>query len=54
MNNKMIVVDGVDGSGKGVQTRRLHQALVEAGHQENLYDPRRMITSGPGFKRIKQ
>jgi dTMP kinase len=33
MNNKMIVVDGVDGSGKGVQTRRLHQALVEAGYQ---------------------
>ena len=23
---------------------------VEAGRQENLYDPRRMITSGPGFK----
>ena len=32
MNNKMIVVDGVDGSGKGVQTRRLHQALIDAGH----------------------
>ena len=27
--------------------------VVEAGHQENLYDPRRMITSGPGFKRIE-
>ena len=36
MNNKMIVVDGVDGSGKGVQTRRLHQALVQAGHQAIL------------------
>ena len=36
MNNKMIVVDGVDGSGKGIQTRRLHQALVEAGHQAIL------------------
>jgi heterodisulfide reductase subunit B len=22
---------------------------VKAGRQENLYDPRRMITSGPGF-----
>lgn len=33
MKNKMIVVDGVDGSGKGVQTRRLHQALIQAGHQ---------------------
>ncbi len=36
MNNKMIVVDGVDGSGKGVQTRRLHQALIRAGHQAIL------------------
>ena len=27
----MIVIDGVDGSGKGVQTRRLLQAFVEAG-----------------------
>ena len=25
---------------------------VEAGRQENLYDPRLMITSGPGFKKI--
>ncbi|MEM7425920.1 MAG: heterodisulfide reductase-related iron-sulfur binding cluster [Pseudomonadota bacterium] len=24
--------------------------VVEEGRQENLYDPRRMITSGPGFK----
>jgi len=28
----MIVIDGVDGSGKGVQTRRLLQALIDAGH----------------------
>lgn len=27
----MIVIDGVDGSGKGVQTRRLYQALLEQG-----------------------
>lgn len=27
----MIVLDGVDGSGKGVQTRRLLQAFIEAG-----------------------
>ncbi len=27
----MIVIDGVDGSGKGVQTRRLHQAMLQAG-----------------------
>ena len=25
---------------------------VEAGNQENLYDPRLMITAGPGFKKI--
>ncbi len=31
MNNKMIVIDGVDGSGKGVQTRRLYQAILQAG-----------------------
>jgi dTMP kinase len=36
MKNKMIVIDGVDGSGKGVQTRRLHQAIVRAGHQAIL------------------
>jgi len=36
MNNKMIVIDGVDGSGKGVQTRRLHQALMRAGLQSIL------------------
>ena len=28
----MIVIDGVDGSGKGVQTRRLYQSLLDAGH----------------------
>ncbi|MCK5275915.1 MAG: heterodisulfide reductase subunit B, partial [Alphaproteobacteria bacterium] len=26
---------------------------VEAGNGETLYDPRRMITSGPGYKRIE-
>jgi dTMP kinase len=30
-NNRMIVIDGVDGSGKGVQTRRLHRAMLNAG-----------------------
>lgn len=29
--NRMIVIDGVDGSGKGVQTRKLLQAFGEAG-----------------------
>ena len=27
---------------------------VEAGRGESLYDPRKMITSGPGFKRIEK
>ena len=27
----MIVIDGVDGSGKGVQSQRLLQALIDAG-----------------------
>jgi len=34
--NRMIVIDGVDGSGKGVQTRRLLQSLVDAGQQAIL------------------
>jgi dTMP kinase len=29
--NKMIVIDGVDGSGKGVQTDRLYQAILKQG-----------------------
>jgi len=36
MKNKMIVVDGVDGSGKGVQTRRLQQLLTQCGYQTLL------------------
>ncbi len=34
--NKMIVIDGVDGSGKGVQSRRLLQSLQDAGLQAIL------------------
>jgi len=41
MKNKMIVIDGVDGSGKGVQTRRLHQALLDSGL-------RSLLTREPG------
>ncbi len=29
----MIIIDGVDGSGKGVQTRRLLQSFIDAGEQ---------------------
>jgi dTMP kinase len=32
-HNKMIVIDGVDGSGKGVQTRLLHEALSSISDQ---------------------
>ncbi|MDH3447494.1 MAG: thymidylate kinase, partial [Gammaproteobacteria bacterium] len=32
----MIVIDGVDGSGKGVQTRRLLQSLSDAGQSAIL------------------
>jgi len=32
----MIVIDGVDGSGKGVQSRRLYQALLDSGRQAIL------------------
>ena len=31
LSNQMIVIDGVDGSGKGEQTRRLYQAMQTAG-----------------------
>lgn len=34
--NRMIVIDGVDGSGKGVQTNRLLQSLLDAGEQAIL------------------
>lgn len=33
LQNKMIVIDGVDGSGKGVQTRLLYDALSAISHQ---------------------
>lgn len=35
-SSKMIVIDGVDGSGKGVQSRRLLQSLRDAGLQAIL------------------
>ena len=34
--NRMIVIDGVDGSGKGVQSRRLLQALIDGGNKAIL------------------
>ncbi|MFT5658796.1 MAG: dTMP kinase [Gammaproteobacteria bacterium] len=41
MNNKMIVIDGVDGSGKGVQTRLLHDTMTASGE-------RVLLTREPG------
>ncbi len=35
-SRRMIVVDGIDGSGKGVQSRRLLQSLLDAGEQAIL------------------
>ncbi|MFT5548806.1 MAG: dTMP kinase, partial [Candidatus Azotimanducaceae bacterium] len=33
INNQMIVIDGVDGSGKGVQSKLLHEALSLISNQ---------------------
>ena len=39
--NKMIVIDGIDGSGKGVQSRRLLQSFIDSG-------ARAILTREPG------
>ena len=36
MPNRMIVIDGIDGSGKGVQSRHLLQSFVDAGESAIL------------------
>jgi dTMP kinase len=56
LNNKMIVIDGGDGSGKGVQTRRLHEALSvisdqvlltrEPGGSPGAEDIRKLLVEG--------
>ncbi|NKB52653.1 MAG: heterodisulfide reductase subunit B [Rhizobiaceae bacterium] len=43
---------GIDWQSKKAEFEE-YLKVVEAGKQENLYDPRRMITSGPGFKKIE-
>ena len=48
---KMIVIDGVDGSGKGVQTRLLQQALIDAGQPCLLT---REPGGSPGAEEIRQ
>ncbi len=35
-NRRMIVIDGIDGAGKGVQSRRLLRSLCNAGHEAIL------------------
>jgi len=43
---------GIDWQAKKVEFEG-YLKQVEAGHQDNLYDPRLMITSGPGFVPIE-
>ena len=47
----MIVVDGIDGSGKGIQTRRLHQALIQVGYRTLLT---REPGGSPGAEQIRK
>jgi heterodisulfide reductase subunit B len=44
---------GIDWEAKKVEFE-LYLKQVEAGNFETLYDPRLMITSGPGYERIEQ
>lgn len=47
----MIVIDGMDGSGKGVQTRRLRDALLQAGYKTILT---REPGGSPGAEEIRR
>ncbi len=44
---------GIDWRAKKVEFEA-YLKQVEAGNQENLYDPRRMITGGPGYQKQEQ
>ncbi|VAV94977.1 Heterodisulfide reductase subunit B like protein HTH_1882, partial [hydrothermal vent metagenome] len=44
---------GIDWQAKKVEFEQ-YLKQVEAGNQENLYDPRRRITGGPGFQKQEQ
>ena len=46
LNNKMIVIDGVDGSGKGVQTRLLFEALSKIS--DKTISDQVLLTREPG------
>ena len=32
----LIAIEGIDGSGKGTQAKRLHQKMLDAGHTSEL------------------
>jgi heterodisulfide reductase subunit B len=44
---------GIDWQAKKAEFEAYLKDVAE-GRGENLYDPRRMITSGPGYKRISR
>jgi len=44
---------GIDWQAKKVEFEQ-YLKQVEAGNQENLYDPRRRITGGPGYQKLEQ
>ncbi len=44
---------GIDWQQKKAEFEAYLKQIEAGGEQENLYDPRRMITSGPGFKGIR-
>jgi heterodisulfide reductase subunit B len=44
---------GIDWQAKKAEFEAYLKQIEDGGAQENLYDPRRMITSGPGFKGIR-
>jgi heterodisulfide reductase subunit B2 len=44
---------GIDWQAKKAEFEAYLGEIEAGGKQENLYDPRRMITSGPGFKGIR-
>lgn len=45
---------GIDWRSKKVEFEQYLKQIEAGGERENLYDPRRMITGGPGYTRIEQ
>ena len=45
---------GIDWQAKKAEFEEYLKQIEAGGAQENLYDPRRMITGGPGYKKIEQ